>query len=126
MDYSNDNSYDISDQNESNIPNGSDFKNESDSGCGSNVGVYANSHYQNSPFASSAVYTSSSLAAYASAVLFCLFIESRYFGFLLLFYYYRLIKNKKVAVYIVRVLRCGGIRNTKDGIQMIHKLVHTS
>ena len=67
MDYSNDNSYDCSDQNESNVPNGSNFENGSDSGCGSSVDDYANSPYPNSPFASSAVYTSSSLAAYASA-----------------------------------------------------------
>ena len=61
MDYSNDNSYDFSDQNESNVPNGSNF------GCGSSVDDYVNSPYLNSPFSSSAVYTSSSLAAYASA-----------------------------------------------------------
>ena len=61
MDYSNDNSYDFSDQNESNVPNGSNFENGSDSGCGSSVDDYANSPYPNSPFASSAVYTSSTL-----------------------------------------------------------------
>ena len=67
MDYSNDNLYDFSDQNESNVPNGSNFENGTDSGCGSSVDDYANSPYPNSPFASSAVYTSSSLAVYASA-----------------------------------------------------------
>ena len=67
MDYSNDNFYDFSDQNESNVPNGSNFENGSDSCGGSSVDDFVNSPNPNSPFASSAVYTSSSLAAYASA-----------------------------------------------------------
>ena len=70
MDYSNQDSYDFSKQ--SNYEMGSNNEIGSDSQCGSSVEQFvnsdnANSPYQISPLASSDIFSSSSLAAYAAA-----------------------------------------------------------